>query len=277
MGEGLPTLSVPASDDMTLPVNAAVSSGAPQRGIVTRFIDANKRYCRTRLQPRLYPVTQMAALDHWFRRRMLTRPAGGALLEFGCGRTFRLSQLLRDRFSSLSATDIEDVDLPDVPNGIEFRRCTTDRIPFADAQFDVVVIRSVIEHLEDPETTFSELARVTKPGGAILMNLPNKWDYVSVLAMLTGPLKSRLLKSVVRIEWDDYPVHYRANTKRAVTRVAAAARLRVEQFQPLPSQPGYLSFFVPLYILGACYQFAISLFGLDVLQPSYVVLMRKEI
>jgi len=265
-------VSARVAEREAMPAEAAAAPG----GVLTRFIDANKRYCRSTLQPRLYPVTQMAALDYWFRRRMLTRPAGGALLEFGCGRTFRLSTLLADRFSRVSGTDIDDVPAAAVPAGIEFRRCTTRVLPFDDAQFDVVVIRSVIEHLDDPVATFRELARVTKPDAVILMNLPNKWDYVSVVARLTGPLKSRILKQVVRIQWDDFPVLYRANTRRALARAAKGAGLRIEQFQPLPSQPGYVSFFVPLYLLAACYQFAISLLGLDILQPSFVVLMRKE-
>ena len=55
--------------------------------------------------------------------------------------------------------------------------------------FDCVVIRSVMEHVEHPERTFAELARVTKPGGYVLMNLPNKWDYVSVHRAADRPLQ----------------------------------------------------------------------------------------
>ena len=256
--------------------NLVLNADAADLPVWTRFFDANKRFCRGFLQPRLYPVSHMTALEYWFRRRMLERPSGGTLLEFGCGRTFRLSRLLADRFTRLYATDIEDVAASDVPDGITFRLGSTRAVPYENEHFDVVVIRSVVEHLEDPVATFRELARVTKPGGTILMNLPNKWDYVSVLAMLAGPLKTQVLKSVVRTQWEDFPVLYRANTRRAVTRTARAAGLRIEQFRPLPSQPSYLSFFVPFYVLGACYQFAISLFGLDMLQPSYVVMMKKE-
>src|SRR5688500_17310883 len=59
-----------------------------------RFALANKRYCRSKLQPRLYPVSHMAALEYWFQRRIAEMPPAGALLEFGCGRTFRLTHLL---------------------------------------------------------------------------------------------------------------------------------------------------------------------------------------
>jgi 2-polyprenyl-3-methyl-5-hydroxy-6-metoxy-1,4-benzoquinol methylase len=250
---------------------------APARKPVwTRFIDANKRFCRQFLQPRLYPVTHMTALDVWYSRRVSRVAPGASLLEFGCGRSMRLTQMLGDRFSVKCATDIEDVPDAEVPDGVTFRQCTADRIPFDNEQFDVVVIRSVLEHVDDPDVTFRELARVTSHGGQVLINVPNKWDYVSVLAMLSGRFKSSILKHVVRTEWEDFPVRYRCNTRRALTRVANAAGFEIEQFLPLPSQPGYLSFFVPLYVLGAIYQFVIGICGLDMLQPAFIAVLRKR-
>jgi SAM-dependent methyltransferase len=241
---------------------------------LARFIDANKRFCRGRLQPRLYPVGHMTALEYWFRRRVKGHH-DAALLEFGCGRRFQLTRLLGDRFSYRFATDLHSVPQEDLPDGVVFRQCSTERVPFEAAQFDAIVIRSVMEHVENPDHVFRELARVTKPGGSVFMNLPNKWDYVSVIARMAGPFKSFILRTLVRTGWDDFPVAYRCNTRRALTRVAKAAGFEVVEFVPLPSQPYYLAFFVPLYILGAIYQFVISLVGLDVLQPSFVVHLRK--
>ncbi|MGQ0734882.1 MAG: class I SAM-dependent methyltransferase [Acidobacteriota bacterium] len=241
----------------------------------SRFVDANKRFCKRRLQPRLYLVSHMTALDRWFERRSRAVAPTAALLEFGCGRTLRVTRLIGHRFSTKAVTDLQEVLPSALPEGVLYRQCTADTVPFDDEQFDVVVIRSVIEHVEDPDRTFRELARVTKPGGAILMNLPNKWDYVSVLARLAGRFKSWVLQRVVRTGWEDFPVRYRCNTRRALNKCAVRAELQVEEFVPLPSQPSYLSFFVPLYLAGAVYQFFISLLALDVLQPSFLVVLRK--
>lgn len=218
----------------------------------------------------------MTALEYWFVRQVRSIRATGHLLEFGCGRTFRLTSLLRDGFDRLSATDIDDIADDEVPDGIEFRRCDTRSLPFANSEFDVVVIRSVIEHLDDPAATFRELARVVRPGGYVLMNLPNKWDYVSVLARLSGRFKSSILKQIVRTGWEDFPVLYRCNTHAALRANVAPSGWCIERFQPLPSQPSYLAFFVPLYVAGAIYQFLISLLFLDFLQPSFVVLLRNS-
>lgn len=240
----------------------------------TRFFDANQRFCRRQLKPRLYPVSHLSALNLWYERRVPSK-SSDTCLEFGCGRDLPLTRLVGSRFERCYATDIYPVPAEGLPHGVTFATCTVDKIPFADEAFDVVLVRSVIEHLEDPVQTFSELARVMKPNACIFMNLPNKWDYVSVAARLTGSAKSWVLQSIVRTNMDDFPVHYRCNTRGAITAVAKATGFEVVELMPLPSQPSYLGFFVPLYVLGVLYQVAIGLLGLDALQPSFVVTLRR--
>ena len=43
------------------------------------------------------------------------------------------------------------------------------RLPFPDASFDVVMCNSVLHHLAEPQHLFSEVARLVKPDGAILI------------------------------------------------------------------------------------------------------------
>lgn len=62
-------------------------------------------------------------------------------------------------------------------NGItnaEAVQVTDDRLPFADAEFDKVVLVDTIHHLEDVPGTIDEVARVLKPGGHLLVFEPNK-------------------------------------------------------------------------------------------------------
>lgn len=48
----------------------------------------------------------------------------------------------------------------------------TQRLPFADGQFDAVNLGDVLEHMEDTGAAVDELVRVTKPGGALLISTP---------------------------------------------------------------------------------------------------------
>ncbi len=43
-------------------------------------------------------------------------------------------------------------------------------LPFASDQFDVVVNAEVIQHLKDLPPTMSELVRITKPGGSLIIS-----------------------------------------------------------------------------------------------------------
>lgn len=50
--------------------------------------------------------------------------------------------------------------------------CDAHDLPFADGQFDGVVIQSVLEHVLDPHRVVSEIHRVLRPGGLVLAETP---------------------------------------------------------------------------------------------------------
>jgi SAM-dependent methyltransferase len=55
------------------------------------------------------------------------------------------------------------------------------QMPFSDETFDLVFSDSVIEHLEDPAAAVRDMARVTRPGGWVVVTTPNRlrpdgWD-----------------------------------------------------------------------------------------------------
>jgi SAM-dependent methyltransferase len=251
------------------------SSVPPPAGLWQRFTEANKRICHGFFQPRIYTISHLSALEWWFRRRAESLPTRQRMLEFGSGRDFPISRMLRDCFVEREGTDLDEVPQEYWPEGVTYRRCSDSRLPFEDGRFDAVVIRSVLEHVADPPAVFKELSRVLKPGGCIFMNLPNKWDYVSVISRCAGPLKSSLLHRLVPGAWDDFPVYYRCNTRGALHQAVNGSGLAVENFRPFPSEPGCLKFFVPFYLAGAVYQFAISMLALDALQPAFLVVLRK--
>jgi ubiquinone/menaquinone biosynthesis C-methylase UbiE len=51
-----------------------------------------------------------------------------------------------------------------------------DKLPFPDAEFDVVVVADMIEHVEHEAAFVAELARVLKPGGRLVVNTPHARD-----------------------------------------------------------------------------------------------------
>jgi len=57
--------------------------------------------------------------------------------------------------------------------GTDVQQTDGERLPFADAEFDRVVVVDMLEHVEDDGRFAAELARVTRPGGLLVVNTPH--------------------------------------------------------------------------------------------------------
>lgn len=56
--------------------------------------------------------------------------------------------------------------------------------PFGDGKFDLVVCKDVFEHLLNPTFALSEIKRVLKPGGLLLLHVPNHFPLYGRLKFL---------------------------------------------------------------------------------------------
>jgi SAM-dependent methyltransferase len=52
-----------------------------------------------------------------------------------------------------------------------------ERLPFANASFDLAIAWDVVEHVQDPELLLAELARVLRPGGRVLLTVINRFAF----------------------------------------------------------------------------------------------------
>jgi ubiquinone/menaquinone biosynthesis C-methylase UbiE len=77
-----------------------------------------------------------------------------------------------------------------------------ERLPFPDGHFDVVIMAEVLEHLPYPRITLAEIARVLKPGGHYIGNIPlsyhlkDRWKVVrgKKLVVASDPTHLQFLK-----------------------------------------------------------------------------------
>lgn len=67
----------------------------------------------------------------------------------------------------------------------ELLRANLERLPLGDAEFDLVVSIQVLEHLIDPAAGVEELARVLRPGAALLLSTDNRRNLLT--RALNGP------------------------------------------------------------------------------------------
>lgn len=130
------------------------------------------------------------------------------------------------------------------------------RLPFTASTFDLVLAKYVFEHLDRPVAAFRELRRVVRPGGRVVFHTPNRFHYVSVAAALTPTEFHRWYKTKRRggTPPDAHPTRYRANTRRALLRVAAASGFRLSELECFEPRPTYLFFHPAAYRAGVAYE-----------------------
>lgn len=89
-----------------------------------------------------------------------------------------VSLLLRRRGGDWASADMTEESVASIRElvGTDVHRIEGERLPFADAAFDRVVVVDMLEHVADDRAFVDELARVMKPGGLLVVNTPHLKD-----------------------------------------------------------------------------------------------------
>jgi SAM-dependent methyltransferase len=136
----------------------------------------------------------------------------------------------------------------------EAKQAFGENIPYADSTFDIVFSSNVLEHLTNPFPVFKEVARVLKPGGVFLAKTPNKLHYMATAARITPLWFHRFYTGLMgRAGEHTFPTVYKANTPRAIGRLAHSVGLTCET-RLFESRPEYLRVFALTYPLGIVYE-----------------------
>jgi ubiquinone/menaquinone biosynthesis C-methylase UbiE len=179
-----------------------------------------------------YPTGYFDVLSHvdqrhfWFRARgaMVTwaikRHFGTprSVMEIGCGVGGMLARI-RDAVpgAALTGSDIHTAALPyaaaRVP-GAALLQMDATRIPF-DGEFDVIAACDVIEHIVRDDLALAEMHRALKPGGGIVITVPQDPKLWSA--------------------WDELSFHQRRYTLRQLFETVQAAGFRVERLVSMSS------------------------------------------
>jgi SAM-dependent methyltransferase len=106
--------------------------------------------------------------------RALGPSAGLRCLDLGSDNGV-VSLLLRRRGGDWASADLTDEAVASIREQVrsDVHRVDGARLPFRDAEFDAVVVVDMLEHVPDEAAFVSELARVTRPGGRLVVNTPH--------------------------------------------------------------------------------------------------------
>lgn len=121
---------------------------------------------------------------------VLSRECRGSLLDVPAG-TGALALRIKDLGFSVSCCDI-DLSLFSAP-GIEIRRGDLNQfLPYPSGAFDFITCVEGLEHLENPFNAIREFHRILKPGGKLIISLPNYLNIERRLRFLVTGLFSKI-------------------------------------------------------------------------------------
>jgi len=127
-------------------------------------------------------------------------------------------------------------------------------IPFAEGIFDVIICRSVIEHLPDPQETFKEFYRILKKNGRLIVKTQSIYNPLMFINHILPDSVELFLKRVLiknTAYEGTYPTFYRCNSKKNFKRISKEAGFLEERFIQHTQGHGYWRFSILKYFFLA--------------------------
>ena len=200
------------------------------------------------------------------------------LLDGGCGRTAPVLKTFAGKVKRRIGVDLVEFTSP--IDGIELIRTDMGEVPLPDNSVDVIMSRSVMEHVVDPPKVYREMWRILKPGGYFVFLTGNLWDYSALVAMLVPNRFHPWIVARVqgRKEEDVFPVAYKTNSYGAVQKWANLSKFEIKSFRYLGQYPAYFMFNGFLFLIATGYEKLICRFEcLRFLRGWILVTLRKPL
>lgn len=108
-----------------------------------------------------------------------------SVLDIGCGKGTLLEALSKEVNSKLYGVDVYET--KSKPKDWSYKSADiTKALPYQDNKFDLVVLGEVIEHLPDPDFVLSEINRILKSGGLLIVSTPNMVSWINRILIPFG-------------------------------------------------------------------------------------------
>lgn len=202
-----------------------------------------------------YPDFQKNWDDVLFRERILSHlKPEFHVLDVGAGAGIVEQMHFKGHVARVCGVDL-DPRVTENPHLDEGRMADAGSIPYGDNCFDLVFADNVMEHLDDPDTVFSEIRRVLKPGGILLFKTPNRNHYMPLISRVTPHGFHQFYNRLRgREETDTFPTRYLANSKAQLTELATKSGLELVTVDRVEGRPEYLRLTALTYAMGLLYE-----------------------
>ncbi|UCG79033.1 MAG: methyltransferase domain-containing protein [Nitrospirota bacterium] len=148
------------------------------KGIYKRFLDVYRGYAgdgkgNNLLKAYLLPIYMIKG-HKLYARAIPDFVEGGRLLEVGCsyGRYLHSMEVLGWNVTGVEMSK-KAVDAADELYGLKIINSNIDQVEFGEYEFDVIVLRMVLEHVFSPSLLLKKSLKWLKPGGRIIITVPD--------------------------------------------------------------------------------------------------------
>ena len=250
--------------------------------LLTRFIAANRRLSKA-TEERLPPffTHHLHTLYKYEVAELLNRRSGLVILDIGGGKDCPFLPYVNEpRTHLIVALDYSEKELR--RNRHIDQKIVADAaahgFPFRDRSVDLIVSRSVLEHLEDNAVFFENCAHVLRPGGVLIHTFACKFAPFSLINQLLPNRLARRLIAYFHPQWQDdcgFRAFYDRCYFSAVRRLLERNDFQNSRFTFRYYQSIYFDFFFPLYALMLAYDLIISFLGVRNLACGLLVTAER--
>jgi ubiquinone/menaquinone biosynthesis C-methylase UbiE len=145
-----------------------------------------------------------ALVDRLESSIVLEHAPGMRVLEVGCGTGLALEKVAPVAASAVGVDLSAGMIAKARGRGLDVVRGSATALPFASDRFDVVYSFKVLAHVPEIRRALAEIARVTRPGGVMLLEFYNPWSlrYVARLAAGARRIGREHTEADVPTRWD---------------------------------------------------------------------------
>jgi SAM-dependent methyltransferase len=245
------------------------------------FFDANRKLTY-RLEPMLPQAREhlFEAYESTVAQYMNARP-NQLVVDVGGGKSCPFSKYREPALGTrIVAVDISEAEMRDNSDVDEARVGNImQELPFEPGEVDLIVSRSVLEHLVDLDSFVATSQKVLKPGGYFIHLLPGRY---APFAVINRSLPSWLSRKVLYffqprvIGICGFPAFYDKCNHSALAKSLHAHGLELEECRVSYYQSQYFNFFVPLYLVSVAYELVARAVGARELAAYYLIIARKQ-
>ena len=147
-------------------------------------------------------------IEQWIRLTASSKPLTSCL-DIGCGTGMDL-ELVKNICgdTTIYGLDIDETHFEQCALlGIQTKKVNleSEQIPFSSETFDLVIANQVFEHLKNWAFVLSEVARVLKPGGVMILGVPNLASFHNRILLMVGQQPTCIDTAGMHVRGFTYP------------------------------------------------------------------------